>query len=160
MTVRIGTSGWQYADWRGRFYPSAAPTRTWLEHYVSQFDCVEVNSTFYRLPAEGVFAGWAARAPDGFEYALKVSRYITHIRRLGEPAEPIRTFLERAAKLGEGSGLCCSSCRPDSLSTPAGCATHAPRCPQPSGWRWSFAIRHGSGRTWPPSCVSATRPSA
>jgi uncharacterized protein YecE (DUF72 family) len=100
MTVRIGTSGWQYADWRGRFYPSAAPERTWLEHYVSQFDCVEVNSTFYRLPAEGVFAGWAARAPDGFEYALKVSRYITHIRRLGEPAEPIRTFLERAAKLG------------------------------------------------------------
>jgi uncharacterized protein YecE (DUF72 family) len=100
VTVRIGTSGWQYGDWRGRFYPPAAPVRTWLEHYATRFDCVEVNSTFYRLPGEAVFAGWAARVPDGFEYALKVSRYITHVRRLGEPAEPMRTFLEHAAGLG------------------------------------------------------------
>jgi uncharacterized protein YecE (DUF72 family) len=104
VTVLIGTSGWQYADWRGRFYPERAPTRSWLDHYVSRFDCVEVNSTFYRLPREEVFADWSARAPDGFHFALKVSRYVTHILRLREPAEAMGTFLDRAARLGPRIG--------------------------------------------------------
>ena len=161
MTVRIGTSGWQYSDWRGRFYPAAVPVRSWLEHYATQFDCVEVNSTFYRLPDQAVFAGWAARVPDGFEYALKVSRYITHVRRLGEPAEPMRTFLEHAAGLGGRLlGRSCSNFPPSSEWTRAGCAMSAPRWPHPSAWRWSFAIPHGSGTMSPPSCGSAMRHSA
>ncbi|HYA00543.1 MAG TPA: DUF72 domain-containing protein [Candidatus Binatia bacterium] len=104
MTVRIGTSGWQYADWRGAFYPEKMPQRLWLERYASHFDVVEVNNTFYRLPAAEVFAQWRERVPASFRFALKLSRYISHIRRLREPAESMRTFLERAAQLGDRIG--------------------------------------------------------
>jgi uncharacterized protein YecE (DUF72 family) len=95
----VGTSGWQYASWRGRFYPREVPQRRWLDHYASRFACVEVNNTFYNLPASETFARWAEQTPDDFRFALKLSRYLTHIRRLREPEESIKLFLERAAPL-------------------------------------------------------------
>ncbi|MBJ7609528.1 MAG: DUF72 domain-containing protein [Candidatus Dormibacteraeota bacterium] len=100
----VGTSGWQYTSWRGRFYPRGLPQRAWLEHYASRFAGVEVNNTFYNLPAADTFARWAEQTPDDFRFVLKLSRYLTHIRRLQEPEESVQLFLERsrplAAKMG------------------------------------------------------------
>lgn len=100
----VGTSGWQYTDWRGPFYPERLPQRLWLDHYAARFACVEVNSTFYRLPAEAVFAGWAERAPAGFRFALKLSRYISHVRRLTGVADALLLFLQRSQPLGDHAG--------------------------------------------------------
>jgi uncharacterized protein YecE (DUF72 family) len=100
----IGTSGWQYKDWRGPFYPQHLPQRLWLEHYTQHFPTVEVNNAFYRLPERGTFAQWHDRTPEGFVVAVKMSRYLTHIKRLNEPAEPVRRFLSRAEALGDRLG--------------------------------------------------------
>ncbi len=99
MVLWVGTSGWQYRDWRGPFYPEKLPQRRWLEHYAASFACVEVNNTFYRLPAEEVFAAWRESVPAGFRFALKLSRYLSHVRRLRDPGDPVRTFLERSRAL-------------------------------------------------------------
>jgi uncharacterized protein YecE (DUF72 family) len=102
--LHIGTSGWQYADWRDRFYPPSLPQRRWLEHYTQTFDTVEVNNTFYRLPERDTFVRWAEQTPEGFVVSVKMSRYLTHIRRLSEPAEPVARFMERAGGLGRRLG--------------------------------------------------------
>jgi uncharacterized protein YecE (DUF72 family) len=102
--LHIGTSGWQYTDWRGEFYPSSLPQSRWLDYYSATFDTVESNSAFYRLPRREVFARWAEQTPPEFVMAVKVSRYLTHIRRLAEPAEPVARFLDRARGLGSRLG--------------------------------------------------------
>jgi uncharacterized protein YecE (DUF72 family) len=93
MTVLIGTSGWQYRHWRGAFYPQDVPQRQWLEYYASNFATVENNGTFYRLPARGIAEDWRSRTPGGFVMGVKASRYLTHVRRLRDPAEPVRRML-------------------------------------------------------------------
>jgi uncharacterized protein YecE (DUF72 family) len=100
----VGTSGWQYRDWRGRFYPEKLPQRLWLEHYVQHFPTVEVNNAFYRLPERKTFEQWRERTPPDFVVGVKMSRYLTHIKRLREPEEPVRRFLDRAAGLGDKLG--------------------------------------------------------
>lgn len=102
--ILLGTSGWQYRDWRGRFYPAGLPQRLWLEHFAGRFATVEVNNAFYRLPERDTFAAWRARTPDDFCVAVKMSRYLTHIKRLREPAEPVARFLDRATALGDRLG--------------------------------------------------------
>ena len=104
MTVMVGTSGWQYRDWRGVLYPEGVPQRRWLEHYAEQFPTVENNGAFYRLPRPQTFADWRARTPAGFVMAVKASRYLTHIRRLREPAEPVGRLLAALAGLGDRLG--------------------------------------------------------
>ncbi|HEX5014490.1 MAG TPA: DUF72 domain-containing protein [Candidatus Limnocylindrales bacterium] len=104
MPVWIGTSGWQYRDWRGRFYPSKLPVRLWLEAYAARFATVESNNAFYRLPERRTFEDWADRTPDDFVMAVKVSRFLTHIKRLADPVEPVARFTERAGGLGEKLG--------------------------------------------------------
>jgi uncharacterized protein YecE (DUF72 family) len=104
VALLIGTSGWQYSDWRGSFYPAGVPAARWLEHYATQFPTVENNGTFYRLAAPATFADWRSRTPDGFVMAVKASRYLTHIRRLRDPAEPIARLLAAAAGLGHRLG--------------------------------------------------------
>ena len=104
MPLLIGTSGWQYRDWRDSFYPAALPAARWLEHYATQFPTVENNGTFYRLAAPATFADWRSRTPDGFVMAIKASRYLTHIRRLRDPAEPVARLLAAAAGLGDRLG--------------------------------------------------------
>lgn len=99
MPVFIGTSGWQYAHWRDRFY-RAVPQKRWLEHYAERFATVESNNAFYRLPERATFRAWAERTPDDFLMAVKVSRYLTHIKRLAGPAEPVERFAGRAQGLG------------------------------------------------------------
>jgi uncharacterized protein YecE (DUF72 family) len=104
MSVVIGTSGWQYRDWRGVLYPAGVPQARWLECYAQTFPTVENNGTFYRLPGPQAFADWRNRTPDGFTMAVKASRYLTHIRRLRDPAEPVARLLGAAAYLGPRLG--------------------------------------------------------
>jgi uncharacterized protein YecE (DUF72 family) len=102
--LEIGTSGWQYRDWKGAFYPQKMPQRLWLERYAEAFATVEVNNAFYRLPERSTFENWRKRTPDDFCFAVKMSRYLTHIKRLRDPAEPVERFLSRAAGLGDKLG--------------------------------------------------------
>ena len=102
--ARIGCSGWNYKSWRGAFYPATLPPRAWLPHYAATFDTVEVNNTFYRLPEAETFAAWHDATPDGFLMAVKASRYLTHLKRLREPEEPVSRLFERAAALGSRIG--------------------------------------------------------
>ena len=85
MTLFVGTSGWQYKDWRGVLYPAGCPARLWLEEYAEHFTTVEINNAFYRLPTRENFAAWRDRVPEGFVVAVKASRYLTHIKRLQGP---------------------------------------------------------------------------
>jgi len=104
VTVWIGTSGWQYDDWRGPVYPREIPQRAWLESYAERFATVESNNAFYRLPERRVFEAWAERSPDDFVMAVKVSRYLTHIKRLRDPEEPVERFVGRVRGLGRKLG--------------------------------------------------------
>ena len=104
MPLLVGTSGWQYRDWRGTFYPAGMPTTRWLEYYATRFATVENNGTFYRLAAPETFAEWRSRTPAGFVMAIKASRYLTHIRRLRAPAEPVARLLTSACCLGDRLG--------------------------------------------------------
>src|SRR5438270_2980189 len=103
--VRLGCSGWNYDDWRGRFYPQREPRRRWLELYAVKFDTVEVNATFYRLPTRNATAGWASQTPDGFTVAIKASRYLTHVKRLTGAREGIKLFYDRLEPLVEAGRL-------------------------------------------------------
>lgn len=104
MPLLVGTSGWQYRDWRGEFYPSGVATARWLEHYAGHFGTVENNGTFYRLASHETFAAWRDRTPPGFLMAIKASRYLTHVRRLRDPAEPVDRLLSAAEGLGDRLG--------------------------------------------------------
>lgn len=100
----IGTSGWVYPHWREVFYPKGLKQADWLPHYASRFATVELNNTFYRLPKEQMWERWHRLAPQAFRYAVKGSRFITHIKRLRDCEEPVETFVERARLLGEHLG--------------------------------------------------------
>jgi uncharacterized protein YecE (DUF72 family) len=83
MALHLGTSGWHYDDWAHSVYPPGLPRTRWFEHYATLFDTVEINASFYRLPAERTVAGWRDKAPPGFCYAVKGSRYTTHVLKIG-----------------------------------------------------------------------------
>ena len=100
----VGTSGFHYDHWRGVFYPDDVPKSQWLEFYARSFPTVELNASFYRLPAERTFEQWRERVPNGFRFAVKASRFITHIKRLRDVEEPLETFLKRAYLLEEKLG--------------------------------------------------------
>jgi uncharacterized protein YecE (DUF72 family) len=102
--IRIGCSGWQYRHWKGDFYPADLPTSRWFEHYAQTFDTVEINNSFYRLPPEETFARWAAQAPANFLYAVKASRFLTHMKKLKDPEEPLARFVVNALALGRHLG--------------------------------------------------------
>ena len=102
--IRVGTSGWQYDDWKGTFYPPGLPAARWLPYFAERYHTVEVNSTFYRLPSEEVFRRWRGETPAGFVMAVKASRYITHIRRLRDPREPVQLLWSRCRALGDRLG--------------------------------------------------------
>jgi uncharacterized protein YecE (DUF72 family) len=104
MPALVGTSGWQYGHWRGRLYPRGLAQRRWLEHYAERFATVEVNATFYRLPRPETLEDWARRTPDDFIVAIKASRYLTHIRRLRDPEEPVARLMGVASRLGPKLG--------------------------------------------------------
>jgi uncharacterized protein YecE (DUF72 family) len=96
--IRIGCSGWNYAEWKHEFY-GGLPARRWLEHYARHFDTVEVNSTFYRLPSRDAVANWERTAPPGFLFTIKASRYLTHVKRLRDLGAGLTRFTERLEPL-------------------------------------------------------------
>jgi uncharacterized protein YecE (DUF72 family) len=102
--IRVGCSGWQYRHWRGDFYPADLPQTRWFEHYARTFDTVEINNSFYRLPERATFASWARRAPLRFEFAVKASRFLTHMKKLKDPEEPIDRLFTRMRALGTHLG--------------------------------------------------------
>ena len=95
----MGCSGWNYADWRGVLYPPGCPQRKWLARYAEVFDTVEVNTTFYRLPSLDAVRGWVQQTPPGFTFAVKSSRYLTHIKRLTDMERGVARLLERLEPL-------------------------------------------------------------
>lgn len=97
--IRIGCSGWQYRHWRGDFYPADLPSSRWFAHYALTFDTVEVNNSFYRLPPAETFAKWREQAPPHFLYAVKASRFLTHMKKLKEPVDPLGRFFDNAKHL-------------------------------------------------------------
>ena len=98
--IRIGCSGWNYRHWRGPFYPDKMPVRLWYDHYAATFDTVELNTSFYHLPKPETFDKWRAQATVKLTYAVKAPRFITHMKKLKECAEPVDEFLSRARRLG------------------------------------------------------------
>jgi uncharacterized protein YecE (DUF72 family) len=143
VTVLLGTSGWHYSHWRTRFYPDPLATADWLAYYAAHFDVVEVNNTFYRLPDRGAFEAWHETAPEGFRFALKMSRFLSHIKRLADAAEPIERFLGVAKALGQ-------ACGPTLIQLPATFQADVPRLQGmleafPRGERVAVEFRH---RSW------------
>jgi uncharacterized protein YecE (DUF72 family) len=104
LAVTIGCSGWNYAAWKRRFY-GGLPARLWLEHYAQQFNTVEVNSTFYRLPARDAVARWVEQTPADFVFAVKASRYLTHVKRLTDVDQGVARFYERLVPLVDSPKL-------------------------------------------------------
>jgi uncharacterized protein YecE (DUF72 family) len=97
--VWIGCSGWNYDHWRELVYPRGLPPARWLEYYATLFDSVEINNTFYRLPARAAVAGWVERSPNGFLFSIKVSRYLTHLKRLTDLDAGLARFYNRIEPL-------------------------------------------------------------
>jgi uncharacterized protein YecE (DUF72 family) len=102
--IRIGTSGWHYKHWRGPFYEDNCPASKMLPSYYSQFDTVEINNSFYKLPAPGTFSCWRDATPENFCFAVKASRFITHNKKLKDPENALKNFLPRAEELGHKLG--------------------------------------------------------
>jgi uncharacterized protein YecE (DUF72 family) len=103
-SVHIGCSGWVYKHWRGIFYPEGLPQKRWFERYAQEFDTVEINASFYRLPLASTFEGWRENAPQGFRYAVKVNRFITHMKKLIDCEEATDQFTALARLLRENLG--------------------------------------------------------
>jgi uncharacterized protein YecE (DUF72 family) len=142
VNVRIGTSGWQYRDWRGVLYPPGLPQRLWLEAYARRFDTVESNNAFYRLPSPETFANWRDRTPDGFVMAVKASRFLTHVKRLRDPDEPVARLMAHASALGPKLGPILLQLPPTLRADPG--ALDACLACFPAGTRVAVEPRHDS----------------
>jgi uncharacterized protein YecE (DUF72 family) len=138
----VGTSGWQYRHWRGTFYPQKLAQGRWLDYYTERFRTVEVNNTFYHLPEASTFQSWHERTPDDFVVAVKMSRYLTHLKRLHDPAEPIKRFMTRAEKLGAKLGPVLIQLPPQMEAEPGRLAETLELMPR--GTRVAVEFRHPS----------------
>ncbi len=140
--LHIGTSGWMYRHWREVFYPPRLPQRAWLEYFAREFGTVELNVTYYRLPAESAFTGWRDRTPPGFLFAVKASRIITHLKRLANVEAEVDLFLSRARLLESRLG-------PILIQTPPRWSRDVPRLRDflallPADLRYAFEFRDTS----------------
>jgi uncharacterized protein YecE (DUF72 family) len=143
MKVRIGTSGYNYPEWKGTFYPADLPTNRMLDYYAARFSVVEINATFYRMPTAKTLAGWAAATPAAFVFALKAPQRITHFMRLRDVDEPLRYFCDTARTLGPKLG-------PLLFQLPPSFAKDLGRLADvlallPPGLQYAFEFRH---RSW------------
>ena len=102
--IRIGCSGWVYRHWRGLFYPEKLAVKRWFAHYASEFDTVEINNSFYRLPKPATFDGWREQAPPGFRYAVKANRFLTQAKKLKDCEEPLERMMAPFRHLSETLG--------------------------------------------------------
>ena len=138
----IGTSGWQYRHWKGLFYPDGLAQRRWLGYYVERFATVELNNSFYRLPPREAFEGWREATPPGFVLAVKASRYLTHVKRLKDPAEPVERLMSRASALGDRLGPVLLQLPPNLRVDPA--ALDATLACFPTDVKVAVEVRHPS----------------
>lgn len=137
--VYVGTSGYQYDDWKGAFYPETLPGRRWFEHYAARFPAVELNGTFYSLPKADTVARWRAATPRGFRYAVKFSRYGSHTKRLRDPSASLSAFFDTLAALKPVCGAVL-------LQLPPRWRPNAERLDAfldaaPRRWRWAVEVR-------------------
>ena len=102
--IHVGCSGWVYKHWRGLLYPEGLPQKRWFERYAEDFDTVEINASFYRVPLASTFEGWRNKAPPGFRYAVKVNRFITHMKKLLDCEQPLKDFIALVRPLGQTLG--------------------------------------------------------
>lgn len=137
--LRIGTSGYQYRHWQGLFYPRDLPRRQWFDYYTRHFDTVEINNTFYRLPDGPIFGQWHNQAPGGFLYALKFSRYGSHLKHLKDPGQSIGRFLTAARLLGRHLGPILVQLPPRWRADPQRLDEFLARAPK--GQRWAVEFR-------------------
>ena len=141
--LRIGCSGWSYRHWKGGvFYPERLKARDELAYYATRFDTAEINGSFYRLPAESMVDGWRERSPAGFLFAWKASRFITHMKRLLDPEEPLELMFSRTDRLGDKLG-------PILFQLPPSMQRNDQRLEHflgvlPAGRRYAFEFRHPS----------------
>jgi uncharacterized protein YecE (DUF72 family) len=142
VEVRVGTSGWNYPEWKGSFYPETIKPAAMLPFYAGRFSTVEVNNTFYRMPTATVVEGWAAAVPPGFTFVLKAPQRITHFARLRDVDEPLRFFCDTARLLGARLGPLLFQLPPNFKADPARLADVLARLP--AGVRAAFEFRHAS----------------
>ena len=138
----IGTSGWNYKHWGGPFYPADLPQKKWLEYYSESFNTVEINNSFYRLPEETTFEKWRDTVSENFIFAVKASRYITHMKKLKEPVKSLENFMKNLQGLREKTG-------PILFQLPGTWPLNLERLQSfltalPSGYRYTFEFRHAS----------------
>jgi len=139
----IGTSGWKYKHWKGTFYPEGLKDKEEFDYYSRCFRTVEINNSFYRLPAAATFTAWRRKSPAGFTYAVKASRFITHLKKLKADKESLDLFLSRAGHLEEKEG-------PVLFQLPPGWQKNAERLEAflaglPEGPRYVFEFRNETG---------------
>ncbi|HEX2228973.1 MAG TPA: DUF72 domain-containing protein [Candidatus Binatia bacterium] len=140
--LRVGTSGYQYKHWKRLFYPADLPQKQWFAYYARHFDTVEINNTFYGLPAGETFDAWRKQAPAGFLYVIKFSRYGSHLKRLKDPRAILKVFLERAERLQDLLG-------PILVQLPPNWRVDVPRLAEfldaaPHSLRWAVEFRDPS----------------
>ncbi len=140
--LHIGTAGWNYRHWQGAFYPKDLPQKKWQEFYMERFHTVEVNNTFYRLPEKKTFEKWGKDAAEGFIFSVKASRYITHMKKLKDPEQPVANFLDHAGILGEKLGPVLFQLPPRWKSNPPRLESFLASAP--SGYRFAFEFRDPS----------------
>jgi uncharacterized protein YecE (DUF72 family) len=142
MQFYVGTSGYSYKEWKGTFYPEDAKPQDMLRLYAERLSAVEINNTFYRMPSEKMLLGWAEQVPDGFSFALKASRRITHHQRLRDSGDSLRYLLQTSGVLGEKLG-------PMLFQLPPNLSKDTPRLAEflallPNRWPVAFEFRHSS----------------
>lgn len=142
VTLRNGTSGFAYKEWKGSFYPADLPASRMLDWYADRFPAVEINNTFYRMPRESVLEQWAAQVPAGFVFVLKATQSITHRKRLRDAAEPLRFLIDNSTALDAARG-------PFLFQLPPNLKKDVPRLTDflalmPSDVRAAFEFRHDS----------------
>jgi uncharacterized protein YecE (DUF72 family) len=146
--ILVGTSGWQYDHWRGVLYPEGLPKRLWLQRYAEVFPTVEVNNSFYRLPASETFVKWREQTPPGFAFAIKASRYVTHIRRLRDAGDSVELFWSRVQELGRKRGPVLFQLPPRFKADTGLLQTFVDVLPKgPNGMRAAFEFRDPSWQT-------------
>ncbi|HEX8561573.1 MAG TPA: DUF72 domain-containing protein [Flavobacterium sp.] len=141
--IRIGTSGWHYQHWLGTFYPEGTKSNEQFPYYQQHFDTVEINNSFYRLPSPETFQHWKEIVPDSFTYAVKASRFITHMKKLKDPVETLARFMEHVVYLGDRLGVIL-------FQLPPGWKLNLQRLKEfleilPNGFRYVFEFRND---TW------------
>ena len=142
MPTLVGTSGYSYPAWKGRFYPKDLPAKQFLQFYASRFSTVEINNTFYKMPSAELVQSWADDAPAGFTFAVKAPQRITHQKRLKECEEPLQELADAIERLGRKLG-------PILFQLPPNFKKDLPRLQaflavKPRRWRAAFEFRHAS----------------